>query len=124
MKVGGYVPTWAAEGQASICKALDGFSGSITAALFLRRFADHPRYIHFDIYGHTPSDAPARPKGGPQTRPRLASRYWTTRTSPSVLRMSSMGRAFRPRFSLASHLRKSTWFKGVTRQLVLSVAIG
>jgi hypothetical protein len=30
MKVGGYVPTWAAEGQASICKALDGFSGSIT----------------------------------------------------------------------------------------------
>ena len=30
MKVGGYVPTWAAEGQASICKALDGFNGSIT----------------------------------------------------------------------------------------------
>lgn len=41
-----------------------GFAGSITAALFLRRFADHPRYVHFDIYGHTPADAPARPKGG------------------------------------------------------------
>lgn len=41
-----------------------GFAGSITAALFLRRFADHPRYTHFDIYGHTPSDLPARPKGG------------------------------------------------------------
>ncbi|MGV8950163.1 MAG: leucyl aminopeptidase family protein [Cypionkella sp.] len=41
-----------------------GFAGSITAALFLRRFADHPRYMHFDIYGHTPVDAPARPKGG------------------------------------------------------------
>jgi leucyl aminopeptidase len=41
-----------------------GFAGSVTAALFLRRFADHPRYMHFDIYGHTPSDAPARPKGG------------------------------------------------------------
>ena len=41
-----------------------GFAGSITAALFLRRFADHPRYLHFDIYGHAPSDAPARPKGG------------------------------------------------------------
>ncbi|MCB6179817.1 leucyl aminopeptidase family protein [Rhodobacter sp. Har01] len=41
-----------------------GFAGSITAALFLRRFADHPRYLHFDIYGHTPTDAPARPKGG------------------------------------------------------------
>ena len=41
-----------------------GFAGSITAALFLRRFADHPRYMHFDIYGHQPSDAPGRPKGG------------------------------------------------------------
>ena len=42
----------------------DGFAGSITAALFLRRFVDHPRYMHFDIYGHSPSDQPARPKGG------------------------------------------------------------
>jgi leucyl aminopeptidase len=42
----------------------DSFAGSITAALFLRRFADHPRYMHFDIYGHTPADQPARPKGG------------------------------------------------------------
>jgi leucyl aminopeptidase len=42
----------------------DGFAGSITAALFLRRFADHPRYMHFDIYGHCPADQPARPKGG------------------------------------------------------------
>lgn len=41
-----------------------GFAGSITAALFLRRFAGDARYMHFDIYGHTPSDAPARPKGG------------------------------------------------------------
>lgn len=40
-----------------------GFAGSITAALFLRRFVDGPRYLHFDIYGHTPSDQPARPKG-------------------------------------------------------------
>lgn len=41
-----------------------GFAGSVTAALFLRRFADHPRYMHFDIYGHAPADLPARPKGG------------------------------------------------------------
>jgi leucyl aminopeptidase len=41
-----------------------GFAGSITAALFLRRFVEGPRYMHFDIYGHTPSDQPARPKGG------------------------------------------------------------
>jgi leucyl aminopeptidase len=40
-----------------------GFAGSITAALFLRRFVEGPRYLHFDIYGHTPSDQPARPKG-------------------------------------------------------------
>ncbi len=41
-----------------------GFAGSITAALFLRRFVAGPRYLHFDIYGHTPVDMPARPKGG------------------------------------------------------------
>ena len=42
-----------------------GFAGSITAALFLRRFVTAtPRYVHFDIYGWQPSAAPARPKGG------------------------------------------------------------
>jgi leucyl aminopeptidase len=41
-----------------------GFAGSITAALFLRRFAGGGRYMHFDIYGWNPSAAPARPKGG------------------------------------------------------------
>ncbi|MFN3847453.1 MAG: leucyl aminopeptidase family protein, partial [Paracoccaceae bacterium] len=41
-----------------------GFAGSITAALFLRRFVSATRYAHFDIYGHVPSDLPGRPKGG------------------------------------------------------------
>ncbi|WP_172297566.1 M17 family metallopeptidase [Pseudoruegeria sp. HB172150] len=42
-----------------------GFAGSITAALFLRRFVtDTARYAHFDVYGWQPADAPARPKGG------------------------------------------------------------
>ncbi|NUH65319.1 leucyl aminopeptidase family protein [Sulfitobacter sp. S0837] len=41
-----------------------GFAGSITAALFLRRFVTESKYAHFDIYGWQPSDAPARPKGG------------------------------------------------------------
>jgi leucyl aminopeptidase len=41
-----------------------GFAGSITAALFLRRFVTTGRYLHFDIYGHSPTDQPARPKGG------------------------------------------------------------
>lgn len=41
-----------------------GFAGSITAALFLRRFVDTGLYTHFDIYGWNPSAKPARPKGG------------------------------------------------------------
>ena len=41
-----------------------GFAGSITAALFLRRFVSDSRYAHFDIYGWQPKDAPARAKGG------------------------------------------------------------
>ncbi len=41
-----------------------GMAGSITAALFLRRFAEGQNYAHFDIYGWNPSAAPARPKGG------------------------------------------------------------
>jgi leucyl aminopeptidase len=41
-----------------------GFAGSITAALFLRRFTDGARYIHFDIYGWCPASQPGRPKGG------------------------------------------------------------
>lgn len=42
-----------------------GFAGSITAALFLRRFVtDSPRYVHFDIFGWQPTASPARPKGG------------------------------------------------------------
>ena len=41
-----------------------GFAGSITAALFLRRFVGTAPYTHFDIYGWQPAAAPARPKGG------------------------------------------------------------
>ncbi|MFK7745703.1 MAG: M17 family metallopeptidase [Roseobacter sp.] len=41
-----------------------GFAGSITAALFLRRFVETDNYAHFDIYGWNPSDSPSRPKGG------------------------------------------------------------
>ena len=42
-----------------------GMAGSVTAALFLRRFvSETPRYLHFDIYGWQPTAAPARPKGG------------------------------------------------------------
>jgi leucyl aminopeptidase len=41
-----------------------GFAGSVTAALFLRRFVGDSAYAHFDIYGWNPKDAAGRPKGG------------------------------------------------------------
>jgi len=42
-----------------------GFAGSITAALFLKRFVEQARsYVHLDIYGWVPSARPARPLGG------------------------------------------------------------
>jgi leucyl aminopeptidase len=42
-----------------------GFAGSITAALFLRRFVEQTKsWVHFDIYGWAPKAQPSRPKGG------------------------------------------------------------
>lgn len=44
---------------------MGGFAGSITAALFLRRFVDaSPKYAHFDIYGWNPNGIPGYQKGG------------------------------------------------------------
>ena len=41
-----------------------GFAGSITAALFLKRFVGRAPWVHFDIFGWTPKARPGRPKGG------------------------------------------------------------
>ncbi len=42
-----------------------GFAGSITAALFLKRFVDKAHaHVHFDIFAWTPVARPARPRGG------------------------------------------------------------
>lgn len=42
-----------------------GFAGSITAGLFLRRFVDKTTsYVHFDIYGWTPTAKAGKPHGG------------------------------------------------------------
>jgi leucyl aminopeptidase len=42
-----------------------GFAGSITAALFLRRFVERAKaHVHFDVFAWTPSPLPGRPKGG------------------------------------------------------------
>ncbi|MEM6658325.1 MAG: leucyl aminopeptidase family protein, partial [Pseudomonadota bacterium] len=47
-----------------------GFAGSITAALFLRRFVGDRPYMHFDIYSWQPGAAPGRSKGGLGQGPR------------------------------------------------------
>jgi leucyl aminopeptidase len=58
-----------------------GFAGSITAALFLRRFVEQAKaYVHFDIFAWTPNAKPGRPKGGEAQATRamfalLAERY-------------------------------------------------
>jgi leucyl aminopeptidase len=42
-----------------------GFAGSITCALFLKRFVSAAKsWLHFDIYAWNPSTKPARPEGG------------------------------------------------------------
>jgi leucyl aminopeptidase len=42
-----------------------GFAGSITAALFLRRFVEKSKeFVHFDIYGWSETGKISRPKGG------------------------------------------------------------
>jgi leucyl aminopeptidase len=43
----------------------DGFSGAITAALFLRRFVEDAKdFVHLDLYGWTPVAKPGRTVGG------------------------------------------------------------
>jgi leucyl aminopeptidase len=41
-----------------------GHAGSITAALFLKRFVGATPWVHFDIFGWTPKARPGRPRGG------------------------------------------------------------
>lgn len=42
-----------------------GFAGSVTAALFLRRFVGNAAaWVHLDIFGWAPEARPARPQGG------------------------------------------------------------
>jgi leucyl aminopeptidase len=50
----------------NLCNISGGpFAGSITAALFLRRFVEKAKaWVHFDIYAWNPTANPARPEGG------------------------------------------------------------
>ncbi len=48
------------------------FAGSVTAALFLRRFVEPGvAWAHFDIYGWNPTTKPGRPEGGETQASRL-----------------------------------------------------
>ena len=67
---------------ADLCNISSGpFAGSITAALFLRRFVERTKsWAHFDVYGWAPTTKPGRPEGGEIQMARalfdlLASRY-------------------------------------------------
>lgn len=45
--------------------AESGFAGSITAALFLKRFVSRAKdFLFLDIYGWVPQDRPGKPRGG------------------------------------------------------------
>lgn len=66
------LPLWPAYDRMLDTKVADvnnvstgGFAGSITAALFLRRFVTDPsKWLHLDIFAWTPSAKAARPEGG------------------------------------------------------------
>jgi len=51
------------------------FAGSITAALFLKRFVEKTtHYAHFDVFGWVPATKPGRPEGGEPQVARLVDR--------------------------------------------------
>ncbi len=56
----------------------NGFAGSVTAALFLRRFVtENVPYTHFDIFGWNPKPRPAHPKGGEAMAVRALFEYFS-----------------------------------------------
>ncbi|WP_315919219.1 leucyl aminopeptidase family protein [Mesorhizobium sp. SP-1A] len=58
----------------------DGFAGSITAALFLRRFVEKAAsWAHFDIFAWNPADRPYGPVGGEAQGIRALERLISTR---------------------------------------------
>jgi len=61
------------------------FAGSVTAALFLRRFvAPVHAWVHFDIFGWTSAEKPGRPAGGEVQAARLVYRLVADRVSASA----------------------------------------
>jgi leucyl aminopeptidase len=73
------LPLWPAYDRMLDSKVADlsstgsgGMAGSVTAALFLRRFVGEGiSHAHFDIYGWVPAAKPGRPEGGEPQAARL-----------------------------------------------------
>ncbi|UDL96101.1 leucyl aminopeptidase family protein [Lichenihabitans sp. PAMC28606] len=73
------MPLWAPydallEGKTGEINNISGgpFAGSVTAALFLRRFVEpDTAWVHFDIFGWNPTTKPGRPEGGETQTARL-----------------------------------------------------
>jgi leucyl aminopeptidase len=71
------------------------FAGSITAALFLRRFIERAKaWVHFDVYAWNPKTLPGRPEGGEVQVARLlfsmlADGYAQRRKIPLITDMQS-----------------------------------
>jgi leucyl aminopeptidase len=62
-------------------------AGSITAALFLRRFVSTARaHLHLDIYAWNASTKPGRPEGGEVQGARLIYAYLNERFAARVQR--------------------------------------
>ncbi|GFO82311.1 MAG: leucyl aminopeptidase [Methyloceanibacter sp.] len=54
------------------------FAGSVTAALFLKRFVKKAaRYAHLDIYGWVPREQPGKPRGGEPNGARALFEYFS-----------------------------------------------
>ncbi|MET0278843.1 MAG: leucyl aminopeptidase family protein [Pseudorhodoplanes sp.] len=77
------MPLWPPYGSMLDSKVADtnnvgtgAFAGSILCALFLQKFVSNPAsWLHFDIYGWTPSPKPGRPEGGECQAARAAYAY-------------------------------------------------
>jgi leucyl aminopeptidase len=75
---------WLDSKIADVNHVSDGaFAGSITAALFLRRFIDKSKaWVHFDIYGWSAKPRPGRPVGGEAQAIRALYRLLKNRYAP------------------------------------------
>ena len=76
----GYMEMLSSDIADCVNSASGGFAGSITAALFLKKFApEKADWAHFDTFAWRPSAKPGRPKGGEALGLRASFRYLKNR---------------------------------------------